>query len=86
MVLAFFILYCTGSVVVIAEDSVRFAHSGPSHCHLRHRCAITCCQRAPPATRVRGWTRLSNHYYTPSSMAMGGYTIQSFYNTPSAEK
>ena len=54
----FSFLYYTGRIVVIAEDSVRFAHSGPSHCHLRHRCAITCCQRAPPATRVRGWTRL----------------------------
>ena len=50
------------------EDSVRVAHSGPSHCHLRHRCAITCCQRAPPATRVRGWTRLRNHYYPPSKI------------------
>ena len=32
-------------------------HSGPSHRHLRHRYAITCCRRAPPPTRVRGWTR-----------------------------
>ena len=46
-----FFLYYTGRVAVIAEDSVRFAHSGPSHCYLRHRCAITCYQRAPPATR-----------------------------------
>ena len=48
----FSFLYYTGRIVVIAEDSVRFAHSGPSHCYLRHRCAITCYQRAPPATRV----------------------------------
>ena len=53
---------------MIAEDSVRFAHSGPSHCYLRHRCAITCYQRAPPATRVRGWTRLRNHCYHPSQI------------------
>ena len=39
------------------RDSVRCAHSGPSHRHLRHRCAITCCRRAPPPARVRGWTR-----------------------------
>ena len=38
---SFFILYYTGRIVVIEEDSVRFAHSGPSHCHLRHRYAIT---------------------------------------------
>ena len=63
---SFLILYYTERTVVIEEDSVRFAHSGPSHCHLRHRYAITCCQRAPPATRVRGWTRLINHYYPPS--------------------
>ena len=41
------------------EDSARFARSGPSHRHLRHRCAITCSRRAPPPARVRGWTRLS---------------------------
>ena len=43
---------------MIEEDSVRFAHSGPSHCHQRHRCAITCCQRAPPATRVEATEKL----------------------------
>ena len=32
-------------------------HSGPSHRHRRHRCAITCRRRAPPS--ARGWTRLS---------------------------
>ena len=40
----------------LRRNSVRFALSGPSHCHLRHRFAITCCQRAPPPALVRGWT------------------------------
>ena len=44
----------------LPEDYVsRFAlHSGPSHCPARHCFAITASQRAPPPTRVRGWTRL----------------------------
>ena len=28
--------------------------------------STTCLRRAPPATRVRGWTRLRNHYHPPS--------------------
>ena len=35
MVSLFSFLYYTGRIVVIAEDSVRFAHSGPSHNLLR---------------------------------------------------
>ena len=50
---------------MIAEDSVRFAHSGPSQRILRGL-TTTCLRRAPPATRVRGWTRLLNHDYPPS--------------------
>ena len=50
---------------MIAEDSVRFAHSGPSQRILRGL-TTTCLRRAPPATRVRGWTRLLNHYCPPS--------------------
>ena len=41
------------------EDSAHFVRSGPSHRHLRHRFATTCCRRAPPPSRVRGWTRPS---------------------------
>ena len=50
---------------MIAEDSVRFAHSGPSQRILRGL-TTTCFRRTPPATRVRGWTRLLNHDYPPS--------------------
>ena len=28
--------------------------------------STTCLRRAPPATRVRGWTRLRNPYHPPS--------------------
>ena len=35
MVSLFSFLYYTGRIIVIAEDSVRFAHSGPSHNLLR---------------------------------------------------
>ena len=35
MVSLFSFLYYTGRIAVIAEDSVRFAHSGPSHNLLR---------------------------------------------------
>ena len=59
-------LYCfTGRMIGIAEDSVRFAHSGPSQRFLRGL-TTTCLRRAPPASRVRGWTRLRNHYHPPS--------------------
>ena len=47
------------AVACLFEDSAHFVRSGPSHRHLRHRFAITCCRRAPPPSRVRGWTRLS---------------------------
>ena len=50
---------------MIAEDSVRFAHSGPSQRFLRGL-ATTCLRRAPPPAHVRGWTCLRNHYYPPS--------------------
>ena len=74
-------------MIVIAEDSVRFAHSGPSHNLLRPAIAelVSCgplsgglkpycsCTKVhwtfskgthDPA-RVRGWTRLRNHYHPP---------------------
>ena len=37
----------------------RYVRSGPSHCLLRHRSAITCIQRAPPASHERGSSCLS---------------------------
>ena len=41
-------------MIVIAEDSVRFAHSGPSHNLLRPAIAeLVSCGPLPPA-RVRG--------------------------------
>ncbi len=53
-------------MIVIAEDSVRFAHSGPSHNLLRPAIAeLVSCGPLPPA-RVRGWTRLRNPYHPPS--------------------
>ena len=44
---------------MIAEDSVRFAHSGPSQRILRGL-STTCLRRAPPPAHVRGWTCLRN--------------------------
>ena len=62
---SFFIHDCTGRIAVIAEDSVRFAHSGPSQRILRGL-TTTCLRRAPPPAHVRGWTGLRNHCYPPS--------------------
>jgi hypothetical protein len=39
-------------IVLISEDSVRFAHYGPSQ-----------LRWAPPPTHVRGWTCLRNHFH-----------------------
>ena len=44
-------------MIVIAEDSVRFAHSGPSQRFLRGLTA-TCLRRAPPAARVEATEKL----------------------------
>ena len=49
----------------IAEDSVRFAHYGPSHNLLRPANSGTRILRAPPPARVRGWTRLHNPFHPP---------------------
>ena len=49
----------------IAEDFVRFAHSGPSHNLLRPADRGTRILRAPPPARVRGWTRLRNPFHPP---------------------
>ena len=51
----------------------RRVRSGPSHRHLRHRCAITCCRRAPPPAPVRGREGVhSRHFdvYGPSRRAL----------------
>ena len=50
---------------VIAKDSVRFAHYGPSHNLLRPANSGTRILRAPPPARVRGWTRLRNPFHPP---------------------
>ena len=46
MVSLFSFLYYTGRIAVIAEDSVRFAHSGPSQRILRGL-TTTCLRWAP---------------------------------------
>ena len=53
MVSLFSFLYYTGRIAVIAEDSVRFAHSGPSQRILRGL-ATTCLRRAPPPCPMSG--------------------------------
>ena len=59
----------------IAEDSVRFAHYGPSHNLLRPADSGTRILRAPPPTRVRGWTRLRNPFHPPYSATYGLFEI-----------
>lgn len=49
--------FCSpGSAAAAACLFEDFAHSGPFHRHLRHSYAITCCRRAPPPARIRGWS------------------------------
>ncbi len=49
-------------MIGIEEDFVRFAHSGPSQRFLRGLRPLVSVGH-PPATRVRGWTRLLNPYH-----------------------
>ena len=56
---------------MIEEDSVRFAHSGPSQRFLRGLRPLVSVGPLP-LYGVRGWTRLLNHYYPPSDNAEGG--------------
>ena len=51
--------FYASAAACLFEDSARLRSLRPSHCLLRHRCAITRIQRAPPTTPVRGWTGLS---------------------------
>ena len=64
---------------MIAEDSVRFAHSGPSHNLLRPAIAELVSCGPLPLPNVRGWTCLRNHYYPPSwykGIKKPGYNVQ----------
>ena len=53
MVSLYSFLYYTGRIAVIAEDSVRFAHSGPSHNLLRPAIAelVSCGPLPLPMSR-----------------------------------
>ena len=63
----FYTLYCIsrGRMIGIAEDSVRFAHSGPSHNLLRPAIAELVSCGPLPLPVSGGWTRLRNPYHPP---------------------
>ena len=53
-------------MIGIAEDSVRFAHFGPSHNLLRPTIAELVSCGPLPLPVSGGWTRLRNPYHPPS--------------------